>query len=441
MLDRLLDALLKVAAAIGLVAVSSTIIAASACVVIDPDAQLCAVGEFECACTLGGSCDGGLVCDAGMCVAPDSSTSSTSSASTNPTSADPGTSSDASTNGETSETTGPAPQPQANLAFVTSARYSAGALGGLAGADSICQGHAESAGLPGTFRAWLSVPGDDARDRLGDGTGWVRPDAAPLASSLQQLQDGHFYYPPVLDENGGFVAPDFAWTGTFADGTANSVDEFGVCGGWTLDEPNGFAWIGDLGAGPGWWTAYGTLPCASLARLICLGVDQQYDLVVEPTPGRLAFVSAGYVPPTGGRDEADALCQAEAVAAGADGSFLAFMAVNGEAPADRFDPNGAPWVRSDGIPLFTEGAPLGATLATPLLYDASGNPTSLAIAWAGSYAAHAVGSDTANCTNWTSTMGTAGMFATIHIFWEAWALGGGSQECAQFGYSVLCFEQ
>src|SRR4051794_402552 len=39
--------------------------------------------------------------------------------------------------------------------FVSSALYS-GALGGLSGADSKCQGLAAAAGLPGSYKAWLA---------------------------------------------------------------------------------------------------------------------------------------------------------------------------------------------------------------------------------------------------------------------------------------------
>lgn len=418
---------------------------ATGCVAIDPDATLCAVGGADCACTLGGACDPGLSCQDGRCVDPNGTGTtgvSTDSSGPGPESSsgptEPPTTEPTESESESSDTDTPA---TANVAFVTSTRFTAGALGGLAGADAICQEHAQEAGLAGTYVAWLSLPGDDARDRLGDATGWVRPDGRPLALDKQQIIDGRFFYPPVLDEHGTFAAPDAIWTGTFDDGTAFSLDEFGLCGGWTVDEPTGFALIGDVGAGPGWWTAWASQPCTGQARLACLGVDQQFDLVVEPTVGRLAFVSNGFVPPTGGRDVADALCQTEAADAGHDGTFLSLLAVNGEAPADRFDPAGAPWVRADGIPVFEDGDAFGSLLATPLVFDAMGNPSILAIGWAGSYGAHDPGMDSSNCTNWSLNTGFAGMFNLIHIGWQGWMIGGGDQECAQGGYSVICLEQ
>src|SRR5262245_23472284 len=59
-----------------------------------------------------------------------------------------------------------------NVAFVTRGVYS-GALGGLSGADGICQTAAISAGLPGTFVAWLSTSTVNARDRFAASHGWI----------------------------------------------------------------------------------------------------------------------------------------------------------------------------------------------------------------------------------------------------------------------------
>ena len=41
------------------------------CVAIDPDADLCALGQVDCGCTLGGGCDPGLSCVEQVCVDPD----------------------------------------------------------------------------------------------------------------------------------------------------------------------------------------------------------------------------------------------------------------------------------------------------------------------------------------------------------------------------------
>jgi hypothetical protein len=61
--------------------------------------------------------------------------------------------------------------PNANFVFVTSRAYT-GNLGGLAGADAICQTHAAEAGLPGTYVAWLATSTVTAPSRLAPARGF-----------------------------------------------------------------------------------------------------------------------------------------------------------------------------------------------------------------------------------------------------------------------------
>ena len=61
-----------------------------------------------------------------------------------------------------------------NIVFATSTLQD-GNLGGLAGADAICNTRASAAGLPGAYVAWLSSTTVDARDRLArPGAGCAR---------------------------------------------------------------------------------------------------------------------------------------------------------------------------------------------------------------------------------------------------------------------------
>lgn len=418
----------------------------AACVAIDPDARLCAVGAAECSCTLGGSCDAGLECRASICVDPnavadsssgtiDPSSSSSSGAVATTETSDPSV--DSGSSGESSG--GGSDQP--NVVFVTSQLYAGAALGGLDGADALCQSVAESAALTGTYRAWLSDAQTSASSRMGSARGWVRSDGKPFAVDLQQIIEGRAFYPPVTDEHGNPVPiPDYVWTGTGVDGNLLDVDGSLMCSGWTSDTGQGL--MGTLGAGLGWWTAYAASNCSFTAHLVCLGVDGDADVALTPTAGRLAFVSSGYVGPSDGRDAADALCASEAAAAGADGSFLALMANTGESPGARMNTAGAPWVRADGVPIFLDGQVFGTTLAAPILYDAEGVPTPLAIAWAGAYGVDQIATDADNCSGWTATSGFAAMFSVIHAYWQGWTIDGHSsaQEC-QSPYSVICLEQ
>src|SRR5688500_15226224 len=77
------------------------------------------------------------------------------------------------------DSTGPSPLQSGSSAtfFVTSATSTTGNLGGLTGADAMCRGLADAAGLGGkTWRAYLSVERDaltggptHARNRIGPG--------------------------------------------------------------------------------------------------------------------------------------------------------------------------------------------------------------------------------------------------------------------------------
>jgi len=409
---------------------------AAACVVIDPNANLCAIGQAECACTIGGACDPGLECRSGMCVDPDAPTTDDPSTSDDDSDTEPGTSSmtDPTIEPSTGDT-GPQPS-MPNFAFVTSATFTGGAVGGLDGADSKCQDAADEAGRPGTYRAWLSLPDNHARDRLGDASGWIRTDDRPFATDVPQIVDGRFFYPPVLDEHGVFTAGR-VWTGTNIGMAEPAGSDF--CGNWTSDDGASVGLTGDLGAGPGWWTAFDIWPCDMPAHLVCLGVDQQHELEVQPVEGRLAFVTADFLSPTAGRPAADTLCQQEASDAGYDGEFLSLLGVDGEAPATRFNTDGPPWVRHDGMPIFPDVDPFAVQLETPIAFDAMGDTSQLAIVWAGAPDVLVAGTNGSTCTNWTSATGYASMFNVIHIYWMGWALGG-SPECAQPGYSVVCLE-
>jgi hypothetical protein len=73
--------------------------------------------------------------------------------------------------------------------FVTSTTHD-GDLGGLAGADDICNDLADAAGSDKTFAAYLSAENGgtaiNARDRIGDGP-WYNADGALIAQNLTAL--------------------------------------------------------------------------------------------------------------------------------------------------------------------------------------------------------------------------------------------------------------
>jgi hypothetical protein len=122
--------------------------------------------------------------------------------------------------------------------FVTSEGSGAdgGNLGGLDGADAICQGLAEAVDAGDkTWRAYLSTDTVAARDRIGSGP-WYNQAGVLIAESVADLHaaDTVFNGAPnlILDENGeNAPGPEHdILTGTNADGTA----AMGLnCANWT----------------------------------------------------------------------------------------------------------------------------------------------------------------------------------------------------------------
>jgi len=80
--------------------------------------------------------------------------------------------------------------PQPMSFFITSTGSGKGAnLGGLAGADKICQTLATAAGSTKTFHAYLSTGGPNAvnaRDRIGNGP-WYNAKGEKIANNLADL--------------------------------------------------------------------------------------------------------------------------------------------------------------------------------------------------------------------------------------------------------------
>ena len=200
-----------------------------------------------------------------------------------------------------------------NLVFVTSTHHD-GDLGGLAGADQICATRAAAAGLPGTYRAWLSTTAENALSRLGTANGWVRPDGKLVARSRDDLAADHLFYPPRVDELGHDVGATVVRTATGRGGLMVSGSE--DCGGYHAATTAGFVAAG-TSSGAGWLNTagYGT-SCADLTSLYCFGIDQTEPLVTPTATGRLAFATRASWSSGGGLASADALCQQEGQAAG-----------------------------------------------------------------------------------------------------------------------------
>ena len=174
--------------------------------------------------------------------------------------------------------------------FVTSSRSTTGNLGGLRGADSLCQSLATAAGAGNkTWRAYLSVERDadngnrstDARSRIGNGP-WFNAKGALVASNLAELHARKGDATVFIDEKGqpingqwpGSPSPveHDIMTGSGADGGLLAGL---TCGDWTSDSTTTQGQVGHSdGLGPNqdtsgalssWNSAHSNLNCANTA--------------------------------------------------------------------------------------------------------------------------------------------------------------------------------
>jgi len=150
-------------------------------------------------------------------------------------------------------------------AFVTSMTKS-GNLGGLAGADQVCNTLAIAAGIGGTYRAWISVNGTDAIDRITSTGPWKLVTGEVVADDKTGLASGTLKRLVDKDETGKTPpdAEDRVWTATGANGRFNGPD----CTGWTSEGPDGLVGEAKNGAA-GRWTALGNEGCGQVNRVYC----------------------------------------------------------------------------------------------------------------------------------------------------------------------------
>ena len=145
----------------------------------------------------------------------------------------------------------PLPPPPGKIVFVTSTLGS-GALGGVTGADQVCQNSANAAGLSGTFKAWLSAgtysSSPAARFTRSTTLPYVRTDGVQIAANWADLTDGVIDAPINVNEYGTpQPSPNLVYSYTRIDGSAGlftsaTEDCYGGdchCSGWTSTATQG----------------------------------------------------------------------------------------------------------------------------------------------------------------------------------------------------------
>ena len=168
--------------------------------------------------------------------------------------------------------------------FITSAGSGNGAnLGGLTGADAICQRLATAVGAGSkTWRAYLSTsavgnqPAVNARDRIGRGP-WQNAKGVVVAQNVDDLHSDNnkLGKENSLTEKGGTIGPHDMLTGSTTDGKALSGDK--TCSNWTSSaEGTGTARLGHYdkqggGENPNSWNSAHDSRGCSQANLVSTG--------------------------------------------------------------------------------------------------------------------------------------------------------------------------
>ncbi len=167
--------------------------------------------------------------------------------------------------------------------FITSVGSgNGGDLGGLAGADAICQSQADAAGIDRTFRAYLSTQGPNAvnaRDRIGEGP-WFNANGYRVAANVDDLHSMNHRLGPLtaltatgnqIPGNGFSPNRHDILTGTQPDGTAYPAGDDMTCNNWTDSSEDGTARVGHHDF-PNWNSAHNSQGCTQ-QNLINTGGD------------------------------------------------------------------------------------------------------------------------------------------------------------------------
>jgi hypothetical protein len=230
--------------------------AGQTCAACPPDAPICDQGACVCpsgtTCPTSGCCANATdVCHGGSCCTPDSTATTCGSVCGKTVKNNCG-----------QDIACPCAVFMTNLGF-------RGDLGGLSGADATCQQQADDAGLPGTFKAWLS---DDAASPATRFTHSATPyqlvDGTVVANDWNDLTSGSLRHGIAMTAT-GWSSFATAWTDTQPNGQL--VDAVKDCQGWTF---GGSAQLGAVGvAAPdstdAHWTDSGADPCAYGRVLYC----------------------------------------------------------------------------------------------------------------------------------------------------------------------------
>jgi hypothetical protein len=360
--------------------------------------------------------------------------------------------------------------------FISSTAYPGGELGGLDGADAKCQGLAEAAGLPGSYRAWLSDPTGSPATRFVRGGGpfrlvdgslvaesWAELTSRPLHHAIDLTETGQT--PPMTSACGWSPAVAVVWSDTRTDGTLLSADL--ACGSWN-DETTGRPACGLVPSQLQWSDVGNGGFCSSLGAIYCFeqegpalgddGADANGPSAGAPSgcdtgacatgPKTVFVTSETYTGDLGGLAGADSKCQARAKAAGLSGVYLAWLSDYSDWPAKRFSRAGSPYRLVDGSVVANDWSSLtSGTLRHAIDRTELGGapattdtPCGGASVWTNTRADGSLDNEANSCGDWTDSIGGGAALGLVNAQASGWTADCWGGVCGGHA-SLYCFEQ
>ncbi len=261
-------------------------------------------------------------------------------------------------------------------------------IGGLAGADAICQGRASDENFPGTWLALLSDSSTAANSRVTF-TGRISNLREVIANDSADLWDGTLLNQIRYNEEGNTGNTD-AWTGSLSDGSYAPDN----CNDWLV--VNGDS--GQYGSATGTdatWIDNGFTNCFAVHSVYCVSTT--------PIIVHIIFTTNSFHPGSiGGVAAANTICQNAADTASLGGTWRAILSDSGTDARDNITisgnifSTGGEFIASDSSDLWD------GTISSALVRDENGDFQGGAV-WTGTDQSGVARSD--NCSDWTSTSG------------------------------------
>ncbi len=337
--------------------------------------------------------------------------------------------------------------------FVTSTTHQ-GNLGGVRGADAICQARADAAGLDSHFVAWLSSGNGEtqARDRIDNAPAPFRlVDGTKVADTWTDLVDGTLDNPINVDETGAPQEVAFGvWTGSDADGTGvTGSDAATRCRQWSSSAGTDSGRTGSTTAVNNTWTnggGAGNVACDQPRRLYC--VESQLKC---GNGSKCVFLYDQRVGANlGGLAGADALCQSAADASSnvAAGTYKAWLSTETVDAGDRLTHASVPYILPNGNRVaddwadLTDGTLDRAICNTQFGMNAASSPCFYYNVWTATDTAGNFAGD-GSCNGWTSATVEAGhaMVGNESATGSNWSQAGNGDCRDPEAFKLYCFQQ